>query len=101
MRDDKGKNDKNSDSSLVASPVQGHEYSPKNNENLSSREIVYEYIRKQMKEGNLLPGSVLDLKAISHKLGTSRQKHSLLWNNTCRLYVWRDTLCALSDKGRD
>ena len=71
MRDDKGKNDKNSDSSLVASPVQGHEYSPKNNENLSSREIVYEYIRKQMKEGNLLPGSVLDLKAISHKLGTS------------------------------
>ena len=33
--------------------------------------MVYEYIRQQMREGSLLPGSVLDLPAISHKLGIS------------------------------
>lgn len=71
MRDNTERSDTDPASSLVEAPVERHECSPKNNENLSSREIVYEYIRRQMKEGNLLPGSVLDLKAISRKLGTS------------------------------
>ncbi len=38
---------------------------------VSGRMMVYEYIRQQMREGSLLPGSVLDLPAISHKLGIS------------------------------
>ena len=38
---------------------------------VSGRMMVYEYIRQQMREGSLLPGSVLDLLAISHKLGIS------------------------------
>ena len=38
---------------------------------LSSRKIVYAYIQTQMKNGALLPGSVLDLKLISNKLGIS------------------------------
>lgn len=41
------------------------------NEHGSIRESVYEYIQEQMKQGNLLPGSVLDLKAISSRLGIS------------------------------
>lgn len=40
-------------------------------EHASIRERVYEYIQDQMKYGNLLPGSVLNLKAISQKLGIS------------------------------
>lgn len=38
---------------------------------VSGRTMVYEYIRQQMREGSLLPGSVLDLPAISRKLGIS------------------------------
>lgn len=37
----------------------------------SGREIVYQYIQKQMKAGILLPGSVLDLQSISKALGIS------------------------------
>lgn len=40
-------------------------------EPVSGRALVYDYIQKQMKEGALLPGSALDLKAISQKLGLS------------------------------
>lgn len=38
---------------------------------VSGRMLVYGYIRQQMREGNLLPGSVLNLQAISQKLGIS------------------------------
>ena len=27
--------------------------------------------------------------------------HSVIWNNTCRLFLWFDSLCAKSDTGRD
>lgn len=37
----------------------------------SGRELVYQYIQKQMKAGTLLPGSVLDLQSISKTLGIS------------------------------
>ncbi|MFQ8889554.1 MAG: GntR family transcriptional regulator [Bilophila wadsworthia] len=50
--------------------------------------MVYEYIRQQMREGSLLPGSVLDLPAISHKLGIS---------NT----PLRDSLIRLEAEGYD
>ena len=40
-------------------------------EPVSSRALVYDYLQRQMKQGALLPGSVLDLKAISRKLGIS------------------------------
>lgn len=39
--------------------------------NISGRELVYDYIRNQMKRGELSPGSVLDLQAISQALGIS------------------------------
>lgn len=71
MFDNREMNDTDKASSLGTADMPNPESVQKSNENLSSREIVYEYIRKQMKEGNLLPGSVLDLKAISRKLGTS------------------------------
>ena len=38
---------------------------------VSGREIVYQYIQKQMKRGEIPPGSVLDLRAISQALGIS------------------------------
>ncbi|HJA78341.1 GntR family transcriptional regulator [uncultured Desulfovibrio sp.] len=37
----------------------------------SSRKLVYDYLQAQMQNGVLLPGSVLDLKGISQKLGIS------------------------------
>lgn len=37
----------------------------------SSRKLVYDYLQDQMQNGVLLPGSVLDLKGISQKLGIS------------------------------
>lgn len=40
-------------------------------EAVSSRALVYAYLQRQMKQGALLPGSVLDLKRISQKLGIS------------------------------
>lgn len=38
---------------------------------VSGRELVYSYIRDQMKSGNLLPGSTLSLQRISETLGIS------------------------------
>lgn len=38
----------------------------------SGREIVYRYIQEQMKSGTLLPGSTLNLRAISQTLGISK-----------------------------
>ncbi len=38
---------------------------------ISNREKVYSYIQTQIHNGKLLPGSVLDLKLISQKLGIS------------------------------
>jgi len=41
--------------------------------NLTSlKDQVYDYLRKQMTKGELQPGSVIDMKATSRKLGVSR-----------------------------
>ncbi len=40
-------------------------------EPVSGRTLIYNYIQEQMKKGALLPGSVLNLKAISQNLGLS------------------------------
>lgn len=37
----------------------------------STRTVVYEYLQNQMHKGLLLPGSVIDIKGISQKLGMS------------------------------
>ena len=37
----------------------------------SNRTVVYQYLQSQMHQGALLPGSVIDLKKISKKLGMS------------------------------
>lgn len=54
---------------------QGNQAAPppaeKDRDRQSSRELVYEYLQEQMQQGALLPGSVLDLKAISAKLHIS------------------------------
>ena len=28
-------------------------------------------------------------------MGTGRKKHSMLWNNTCRLFLWRYSMCTI------
>ena len=64
-QDVKGENSKNARRKSAA--LAGE----RKNEHLSSRALVYDYLQSQMKQGALLPGSVLDLKAISQKLGIS------------------------------
>ncbi len=31
---------------------------------------------------------------MGNKLGTGRKIDSMLWNHTCRLHLWRSTMCA-------
>ena len=38
----------------------------------SLKEQVYEYLREQMRTGNILPGSVIDMEETSKKLGVSK-----------------------------
>jgi DNA-binding GntR family transcriptional regulator len=38
----------------------------------SLREQIYEYLRQEMDSGNLIPGSMINLAAISHELGVSK-----------------------------
>lgn len=57
-----------------------------NSDNKASREVIYHYLLEQMKQGYLLPGSVLNLSEISKKLNIS---------NT----PLRDTLIKLEAEG--
>ena len=53
------------------------------------------------------PGGITDniaralSKILGDKLGPGRKKYPVLWNNPCRLYVWRDSVCQKPDKRRD
>ena len=47
--------------------------------------------------GGIVPYSF----SMGYQLGTGRQRHPLLWNHACRLYLWRSSLCAESNKRRD
>ncbi len=38
----------------------------------SLKELVYEYLREQMRSGDILPGSVIDMEETSKKLGVSK-----------------------------
>ena len=38
----------------------------------SLKEQVYEYLREQMRTGDILPGSVIDMEETSKKLGVSK-----------------------------
>jgi DNA-binding GntR family transcriptional regulator len=38
----------------------------------SLKEQVYEYLREQMRVGEILPGSVIDMEETSKKLGVSK-----------------------------
>ena len=37
---------------------------------------------------------------MGNKLGTGRKRNSMLWNHTCRLHVWRNSMCTLSGRQR-
>ena len=33
-------------------------------------------------------------------MGTGRKKYSCIWNNTCWLFLWRDSMCKITDSRR-
>ena len=39
--------------------------------------------------------------AVGDLMGAGRQRHSVLRDHTCRLYVWTDSVCEKPDSGRD
>ena len=46
-------------------------------------------------------GGIVHTQSLCRCVGASRTRYSLLWNNSCRLFLWAYSMCPLFDTGGD
>ena len=71
-------------------------------EKLTPDMLVVMDLNGEKVEGDLNPSSDTPTHIELYKtfslgdfMGTGRKKHSMLWNNTCRLFLWRYSMCTI------